>query len=169
MMNYRKLMSVSKALCRKEFTCSGDTYGEVFSMAAGLKKTLSGRGAEKSVCLCTENKAVVAASILASLAGAFRLILPYSFSAHALLEMYEAAGFDAAIADRPEEMPGVEMITPTAGDRADLNPGVLRDPDRSFLKLFTGGSTGKPRVWSKTPRNLFAETFYLRDHFGLTG
>jgi len=121
---YRKLLSVSKTLCRKEFTCSGDTYGEVFSMAAGLKKTLSGRGAEKSVCLCTENKAVVTASILASLSGACNLILPHSFSAHALLETYEATGFDAAIADRPEEMPGVEMITPTAGDTADLNPGT---------------------------------------------
>ncbi|MDD2275829.1 MAG: fatty acid--CoA ligase family protein [Smithellaceae bacterium] len=166
---YRKLLSVPKALCRKEFTCSGDTYGEVFSLAAGLKKTLSGRGAEKSVCLCTENKAVFAASLLAALAGGCNLILPYSFSTHALLEMYEATGFDAAIADRPEEMPGVEMITPTAGDPADLNPGGLIDPDRSFLKLFTGGSTGQPRVWSKTPRNLFAEAFYLRDHFGLTG
>ncbi len=27
-----------------------------------------------------------------------------------LMEMYEAAGFDAAITDRPEEMPGVEII-----------------------------------------------------------
>ena len=166
---YRKLLSPSKSLCRKEFTCLGDTYGEVFSMAAGLKKTLAGRGVETSVCLCTENKAVVAASILAALVGVCNLILPHSFSTHALLETYEATGFDAAVADRPEEMPGVEMISPTAGDMADLNPGDLRDPDRSFLKLFTGGSTGKPRVWSKTPRNLLAEAFYLRDRFGLTG
>jgi len=84
------------------------------------------------------------------------------------MEMYEATGFDAAIADHPEETPGVEMITPMAGNPADLNSENLRDPDQPFLRLFTGGSTGKPRVWSKTPRNLLSEAFYLRDKFELT-
>jgi len=165
---YKKILSPSKTLFQKEYTYLGDTYGELFALAAGLKKTLARRGPEKSVCLCTENKAVVAASILASLSGACSLILPYAFSTHALMEMYEATGFDAAIADHPEETPGVEMITPMAGNPADLNPENLRDPDQPFLRLFTGGSTGKPRVWSKTPRNLFSEAFYLRDKFELT-
>ncbi|MDD4861013.1 MAG: hypothetical protein PHI33_02800, partial [Smithellaceae bacterium] len=119
---YKKILSPSKTLFQKEYTYLGDTYGELFALAAGLKKTLARRGPEKSVCLCTENKAVVAASILASLSGACSLILPYAFSTHALMEMYEATGFDAAIADHPEEMPGVEMITPMAGNPADLNP-----------------------------------------------
>lgn len=43
----------------------------------------------------------------------------------------------------------------------------MRNPDEPFLRLFTGGSTGKPKVWSKSPRNLLAEAFYLRDHFSL--
>jgi len=84
------------------------------------------------------------------------------------MEMYDAIGFDAAIADHPEELPGVEIITPLTGNVADLDPKDMRDADRSFLKLFTGGSTGKPKVWSKSPRNLLAEAFYLRDKFGLT-
>jgi acyl-coenzyme A synthetase/AMP-(fatty) acid ligase len=165
---YKKILTPSKTLCQKEFTYSGDTYGEIFELAAGLKKTLTRRGVEKSVCLCTENKAVIAAAVLASLSGACRLILPHSFSTHALMEMYEAVGFDTAIADHPEEMPGVEIITPTAGNPDDLNPENMRDPDQPFLRLFTGGSTGKPRVWSKSPRNLLAEAFYLRDKFDLT-
>ncbi len=49
-----------------------------------------------------------------------------------------------------------------------MNPENMRNPDESFLRLFTGGSTGKPRVWSKSPRNLLAEAFYLRDKFELT-
>lgn len=165
---YKKILCPSKTLCQKEFTYSGPTYGEIFELAAGLKKALTRRGAEKSVCLCTENKAVVAASVLASLSGACKLILPYAFSSHALMEMYDVTGFDAAITDHPEEMPGVEIITPFAGNIHDLSPDDMRDPDQSFLRLFTGGSTGKPRAWSKSPRNLIAEAFYLRDKFALT-
>ncbi len=165
---YQKIFAPSKTIFQKEFTYSGFTYGEIFELAAGLKKTLARRGNEKLVCLCTENKAVVAASILSSLSGACRLILPYALSSHALMEMYEAVRFDAAITDHPEEMPGVEIITPTTGNPDDLKPESLRDPDEPFLRLFTGGSTGKPRVWSKSPRNLLAEAFYLRDKFELT-
>ena len=166
--SYKNILAPSKTLCQKEFIYGGYTYGEIFELAAGLKKTLARRGTEKSVCLCTENKAVIAASLLASLSGACRLILPYSFSTHALMEMYEAVGFDCAITDHPEEMPGVEIITPSKGNPGDLNSEYMRDPDRPFLKLFTGGSTGKPKVWSKSPRNLLAEAIYLRDKFGLS-
>ncbi len=165
---YRKIFAPSKTLCLREFTYSGYTYGEIFALAAGLKKTLTRRGVDKSLCLCTENKAVIAASILASLSGACKLVLPHSFSAHALMEMNEAVSFEAAIADHPEELPGVEIITPLAGNPDDLDPDDMRNPDDSFLRLFTGGSTGKPRVWSKTPRNLLAEAFYLRDQFDIT-
>lgn len=164
----RKILTPSKTLCLKEFTYSGYTYGEIFALAAGFKKSQSRRGSEKLVCLCTENKAVVAASILASLSGAFRLILPYALSTHALLEMYEAVGFDAVITDHPDETPGIDIIIPTTGNPDDLKPETLRNSDEPFLKLFTGGSTGKPKVWSKSPRNLLAEAFYLRDKFELT-
>ena len=167
--SYKKILAPSKTLCQKDFTFSGYSYGEVFELAAGLTKTLSRRGKENTLCLCTENKAVIAACILASLAGSCRLILPYAFSAHALAEMYDAVGFNAAIADHPEEMPAsVEIITPLAGKISDINPQDIRNPDEPFLQLFTGGSTGKPKVWSKSPRNLFAEAFYLKDKFDLS-
>ena len=166
---YKKLLAPSKTLCQKDFTCYGYSYGEVFELAAGLKKTLARRGSEKTLCICTENKAVIAACVLASLSGACQLILPYSFSAHALLEMYEAIGFNAAIADHPEEMPaGVEIITPLPAAIENINPELIRNPDEPFLRLFTGGSTGKPKVWSKSPRNLFSEAFYLKEKFALS-
>ena len=166
---YRKILAPSKTLCQKEFTYSGYSYGEVFELAAGIKKILSTRGGKKTLCLCTENKAVTAACILASLAGSCQLILPYSFSAYALVEMYNAVGFNAAIADRPEEMPdGVEIITPIAGKISELRPEEIRQPDAPFLQLFTGGSTGKPKVWSKSPRNLLAEAFYLKGKYALS-
>jgi acyl-coenzyme A synthetase/AMP-(fatty) acid ligase len=166
---YKKILAPSKTLCQKDFTSYGYSYGEVFELAAGLKKTLARRGSEKTLCICTENKAVIAACVLASLSGACQLILPYSFSAHALLEMYEAVGFNAAIADHPEEMPaGVEIITPLPAAAENINPDLIRNPDEPFLRLFTGGSTGKPKVWSKSPRNLFTEAFYLKEKFALS-
>lgn len=167
--SYKKILAPSKTLCQKDFIFSGYSYGEIFELAAGLKKTLSRRGEEKTLCLCTENKAVIAACILASLAGSCQLIFPYAFSAHALAEMYDAVGFNTAIADHPEEMPaGVKIITPLAGKISDIDPEEIRDPDEPFLQLFTGGSTGKPKVWSKSPRNLFAEAFYWKEKFDLS-
>ena len=167
--SYKKILAPSKTICQKDFIFSGYSYGEIFELAAGLKKTLSRRGEEKTLCLCTENKAVIAACILASLAGSCQLIFPYAFSAHALAEMYDAVGFNAAIADHPEEMPaGVKIITPLAGKISDIDPEEIRDPDEPFLQLFTGGSTGKPKVWSKSPRNLFAEAFYWKEKFDLS-
>ncbi len=46
-----------------------------------------------AVCLAAENKAVVAAALLASLAGGPTLFLPYAFSANALAQMQQATGF----------------------------------------------------------------------------
>lgn len=166
---YNKLLAPSEATNRKEFTFSGYSYGDVYALAAGLKKNMARRGKENILCLCTTNKAVTAACVLASLAGACKLILPHSFSAHALAEMYDVTGFNCAIADHPEEMPaGVEIITPLPAEPVNINPESLRNPDEPFLYLFTGGSTGKPKVWSKTPRNLLAEALYLKDKFSLS-
>ncbi|HQM44263.1 MAG TPA: class I adenylate-forming enzyme family protein [Smithellaceae bacterium] len=163
----KKILVPSKTVYKKEFTYSGYTYEDIFELAAGLKQTLGNGGMEKSVCLCTENKAVLAASIIASLHGACNLILPYAYSIPALMELRDAAGFDIAIADHPEDVPGVEIINPHAGDLRYLNSGDIRDPDQPFLRLFTGGSTGKPRVWSKTPRNLLSEALYLCTKFNI--
>lgn len=166
---YEKFLTPSKSVCRKEFTFSGYSYGDVYALAAGIKKTLSRRDGKKTLCLCTENKAVTAACVIASLAGSFKLILPYSFSAHAMAEMYYATGFNLAIADHPEEMPaGVETITPLPGEPENINSQMICNPDEPFLSLFTGGSTGKPKIWSKSPRNLFAEAFYLKRMFALS-
>lgn len=165
---YKEILNPSRSLLKKDFLYSTYSYGDIFELAAGLGKTLSHCGREKTVCLCTENKALVAAGALAALTCACRLILPYSFSRNALLEMREAAGFDAAVTDHPEEMPaGVEIIEPSRVSTAAGAPEIVRDPDDPFLCLFTGGSTGKPRVWSKSPRNLLMEAFYLQEKFAI--
>ncbi len=165
---YKEILTPSEALGEKDFIHSAYSYGDIFELAAGISKALSRQSGEKTVCLCTENKAFIAAGVLASLAGSCRLILPYSFSRNALKEMREAAGFNAAIADHPAEMPaGVEIVEPSRVSPACGISETIRDPDEPFLYLFTGGSTGKPKVWSKSPRNLLAETFYLQEKFAI--
>jgi acyl-coenzyme A synthetase/AMP-(fatty) acid ligase len=165
---YKNIPALSGKVSRKEFTLSGYTYDDVFALAAGLKKKLAKRTGDKMLCLGTANKAVTAASILAALNGACQLILPHSFSVRALTEMSEATGFQFAIADRPEEMPvGVDIITPSPADPGEIIPERLINPDKPFLRLFTGGSTGKPSVWSKSPRNLLTEALYLKEKYAL--
>jgi len=165
---YKKILAPSKALCEKEFIRSAYSYGDIFELAAGISKTLSRHSGEKNLCLCTENKALVAAGLLAALTGACRLILPYSFSQNALMEMRQAVDFNAALADHPAEMPaGVEIIEPSRVSLPAGARGAVRDPDEPCLCLFTGGSTGKPKAWSKSPRNLLAESFYLQEKFAI--
>lgn len=166
---YKKILAPPKTVYQKEFIVSGYTYGDVFELACGLKKILEQRGRDKAICLCTTDKALTAACILASLAGFGKLTLPYSFSAQALKEMHDAAGFDFAVADHPEDVPaGVEIITPKPVGGDNIHPELIRDPDEPFLLLFTGGSTGKPKIWSKSPRNLLSEAFYLKNKFTLS-
>ena len=67
---------------------------EVYAMAAWLRAALTGpeyQGA--AICLASENKAVMAAALLASLAGGPTLLLPYAFSSQALARMQQATGF----------------------------------------------------------------------------
>ena len=58
---YKKILTPPKTIYQKDFTFSEYSYGDVFELAAGLKKTLARLGAEKTLCLCTTNKVVTAA------------------------------------------------------------------------------------------------------------
>jgi acyl-coenzyme A synthetase/AMP-(fatty) acid ligase len=44
---------------------------------------------------------------------------------------------------------------------------LLRPPQEPFLSLFTGGSTGKPRMWQKTAANLLGEAIHLANTFSV--
>jgi acyl-coenzyme A synthetase/AMP-(fatty) acid ligase len=153
-----------------EFICSGKTVADVYSMAAELRATL-GPAEEKDVCLAAESKAVMAAALLASLAGGPGMLLPYSFSRRALARMQQDTGFTAAIVDTQREFSGnrsVKIFWPQP--KADIRfPAPYRaKPESELLRIFTGGSTGSPQVWSKTGENIFAEALFLARHFNIT-
>ena len=151
-----------------EFTLSGCSFDEVYQMAAWLHSAFAGSDSSREVvCLATENKAIICAALLAGLCGAPALLLPHALSGRVLARMQKATGFTTAISERADIVPlGTRILWPKTGTahRLCFHP----DPDRELLRLFTGGSTGSPKVWSKTSSNLFAEARYLADRFGIT-
>jgi len=40
--------------------------------------------------------------------------------------------------------------------------------DEPFVQLYTGGTTGRPNLWSKTPMNLLGESEYLKSTFAIS-
>jgi len=154
----------------KEFILGGCTYEEVYSLAAGISSIRSaGDSAHAVICLCTGDKALIAAALLASLAGGPRLILPYAFSRRALEEVLDTMSVSFLLTDCPGDYsPGCEVITPAMLCRDISLPDTFIDPDEPSLMLFTGGSTGKPKVWSKTPRNMLLEARYMSDKFNIS-
>jgi acyl-coenzyme A synthetase/AMP-(fatty) acid ligase len=158
---FERLLS-GPAAPEKEFVPGRHTYADIYGIAAGLLSQFSSRKmAGKPVCLCTEDHGIIAAALLASLAGGPVFILPYSLSSQVILETREAMKFKYAIVDNSIVLPeGVQGIRPERGTWPPRRSISARDINSLFMQLFTGGSTGKPKVWPKTPVNLFAEAAY---------
>ncbi|KJR97487.1 MAG: hypothetical protein VR65_24310 [Desulfobulbaceae bacterium BRH_c16a] len=147
----------------------GVTFGEVYRMAAWLRAALAEAPPEAVVCLAADSKAIMAAALLASLAGGPALLLPYAFSAKALLQLQETTGFTTAIADTARDFPdGTQVICPQSAGSAQIPVGPAALPQAELLKIFTGGSTGTPQLWSKTAENIFSEGFFLARRYEVT-
>ena len=149
-----------------EFIKSSYTYKDVYAMAQDIRKTLAGYNG--TVCLHTENKAIIAASILASLASDFMIILPYALSSQAMKEIQNLFHVDTIITDQTDtNLAGINPVIPTIDKAGAFFLPMVKSPDTPFLKFFTGGSTGRPKVWKKTARNMFGEAFFLTEKFGI--
>jgi uncharacterized 2Fe-2S/4Fe-4S cluster protein (DUF4445 family)/acyl-coenzyme A synthetase/AMP-(fatty) acid ligase len=151
------------------FTMPGCNYGELYQTARRIKFFFDRQTEDAApVCLCTDDRGIMAAAMLASLAGGPPLLIPHALSPAALLEMHQATGFGSAIAASGDLLPpGVTAIDPgqLAEEVEMLASDDEPDPDRPWVFLFTGGSTGAPRLWSKTAANLLGEVAYLIDRF----
>ena len=153
----------------REFVAGGGTLGEVFGMAAWLRTRLEDSGQRGTVCLATDNRAAIAAALLASLAGGPVVLLPYSFSGQALAGMHQATGCTVALADAEQDIPpNMEALRPPWDTIASAWPRFKARPNEELLRLYTGGSTGTPQLWSKTGLNLFGEALFLAAHFGVS-
>ena len=151
------------------FTMPGWNYGELYQTARRLKFFFDNQTENDApVCLCTDDRGIMAAAMLASLAGGPELLIPHALSSAALLEMHQATDFNLAIAASADLLPsGVKSIdlAPLTDEVETLASDKEPDPDRPWVFLFTGGSTGAPRMWSKTATNLLGEVGYLVKRF----
>ncbi len=157
----------------QDFVRSGASFGRVYAMAAWLRAALSGpEYTGRAVCLAAEDRAIVAAALLAALSGGPSLLLPYAFSSKALSRMQQETGFCTAISDVKRDFPaGVEVFCPQQEEIAKCSAAVPASPSvghTELLKIFTGGTTGAPQVWSKTGWNIFGEGLFLARRFSVT-
>jgi len=153
------------------FIRGGATVGEVYGMASWLRVACGSREERGVICLATEDRAIIAASLLASLAGGPVLLLPYAFSVQAFEGIRQATGCTTVLADASSaaNLPaGIEIIQVQRGQTGPALHPFPASPKKELLRLYTGGSTGTPRIWSKTGSNIFAEAFFLAHHFGVS-
>ncbi len=151
----------------RDFSISRYSYRALYGLAESIRREVDEQNAV--LCLCTENKALVAAALLAALTEGFTVILPFADSVAAVEEIGRTVRLSAVVADRVTGFPKKFKVlspVPHKGELPERIPAV--GLDAPFLKFFTGGSTGKPRMWSKTPRNLFAEAFFHARKYRIT-
>lgn len=152
------------------YVLSGYTHGQVYAMAAWLVEHFrTSDGGRQLVCLAAEDRGIIAAALLAALAGGPILLLPYGFSERILAGIHGSTGYRSAIVDRDLPWPpGVGTVHP----QPETNRPLVADPaptaDRVLLHLYTGGSTGVPQFWSKTAGNLLFETMHLVDFLAVS-
>lgn len=152
---------------KREFVISKYTFEDVYRLAADIRNSLN--SINGTICICTEDKGLIAAALLASLDSELTMVLPYAFSEQAIREVQQVVGFKTAVTDQPEKLPpGIEAMVPDSNCNVDPVFPRITGPDSVFLKFYTGGSTGEHKIWSKTPRNLFEEAFYLSQRFNVT-
>lgn len=151
------------------FFCGQRTWADIHAMARAIVDQCpasdSGRG---HLTIFTPDRAVVAAAIIAALAGGPILVLPHDITDQALMDQASGPEDTWVVADPEKKLPDRFRLLPLAPDNyknsfAPLNVGI--DPDAPLLKLYTGGSTGKPVVWTKTVENIMGEAlFHVREH-----
>jgi acyl-coenzyme A synthetase/AMP-(fatty) acid ligase len=151
------------------FVIGETSFGALYGLAAHLWAACGTEAAP--VCLCAQDKAVVAAALLAALAGGPTVILPHAFDGPVLDELQRLTGFGTVVSDISRPVPaGVRCLVPEPG-RATwpaMDAGAPKALDAPWLRLFTGGSTGAPKMWTKSVRNLLAETLAIITHYQVT-
>ncbi|MBN2495422.1 MAG: acyl--CoA ligase [Deltaproteobacteria bacterium] len=140
------------------------SYGQIYALAARLRDEL---GAVGRACVATQDRDVLAACALASLAGGPELVLPYALSGPVLAAARRELGFEVLIVGEREaiQLAGIELVCARAEASADRPPARQRGEAEILLHLFTGGSTGGPRAWPKTAANLMGEAAFQTARF----
>ena len=167
--NIAQALAPIPELMRKEYILGGQTYQDVFDLASVISSWTTNEHAKgKPLCLATTDKALLMAAVLASLDGGPLLVLPASLADAVIAETCKMTGAGAVLTDQSIALPrGIRSVP--LGKKKNAAPvrSSRRTTDKPFLWLYTGGSTGAPKLWPKTPDNLIGEALNLKNVFGI--
>ena len=144
--------------------CGQNTYADIHAMAHAVLEQCPATGGQQGyLAVFITDRAVTAAAMLARLAGGPILILPHDISDKALMELTSDPEHTWVVADPGRTLPDrFKRLAVTPKDllcnTAPLTAAI--DPDAPLLKLYTGGSTGKPTIWTKTVDNIMGEALF---------
>jgi len=141
------------------FCSDGWTLADVASRAAALCD-LSRGGVPATVCVASEDRMEVAAAIVAALSGGIAIIFPAALTPEAVMATVETRGFSHWLgpAEWIEKLASLPAVRVADGPASSKSPVWRVAPDdMGRISLQTGGTTGQPRVWAKTARNLLQE------------
>lgn len=123
---------------------------------------------DEPLLVATRDKVRIAGAVLACLAGGNELILPHAESPPVLEELCAFHPVRFALAEDPGALPSGVAGLPLAERAAGRSlPRAVRRPGDPIVRLFTGGSTGRPRVWMKTVENLLGDAAFQAERFGV--
>lgn len=154
----------------QEFIAGAVTRKDVYDLATRFCSSFLALDPNVPICLAAEGRDVIAAALLAAVASGRVLTLPHSFSARALRQMQDLTGFTTAIVDVDRELShgtkcihpqDLEQIAPVSLSKCTINP------DAELVKLFTGGSTGAAKIWSKSVANIFGEAQFMASRYAI--
>ena len=120
------------------------------------------------LAVACQDRVRVAGAVLAAMAGGNELLFPHADSRAVLETLRDDHQVRFVLSgEGPESLPAGFVELPLE-DAAAGGMGVGSRPrglEERFARLFTGGSTGRPRIWDKTVRNLLGEAAFLAERF----
>ena len=154
------------------FLVEGLSFEQLFNLKNHIRiQRLKELNPDQPICLCAEDRAHVTAALVAALRQGPPLLLPHEFTRETLAAGWQSLPYSHALLEKPRELPEKVKALPWPQTRSQSQttvvPGAI-DWDTPWLYLFTGGSTGTPRIWSKTPRNLLMEALNIARTFDIT-
>lgn len=149
--------------------CGQNTYADVHAMARAIFDGCPATGDERgALAVFTTDRTVVAAAVMAALAGGPILILPHDISDQSLMDLASDPEHTWVVTDPGRTVPErfKEFVVPPVFHHRNLTPlSTAIDPEAPLLKLYTGGSTGKPTIWTKSCVNIMGEAlFHVTEH-----
>ncbi len=151
--------------------CGRNTLADIRAMARAILDQCPVTDNQRGfLAVFTTDRAVTAAAIIARLAGGPILILPHDISDKALMDLTSDPEHTWVAADPGRTVPDrfktlAVNSDDQLGNTAPLTAAI--DPDASLLKLYTGGSTGKPAIWTKTVANIMGEALFQVNFHGI--